>query len=425
MTPYVVPSVRFPMKLFFSLSTLLWLPLLTAEIPIPEWFPVAPPLPPPSGQVLRVETPTELLEAIDRVESGGTILLADGQYQLPRTMVLREKRDVTIRGSAGDPRRVLLSGRGWDSMGRGDDILHISGSDGVIIADLTFRDCHSYGIKVEAETAPRNIHIRNCHFRDIGTRAIKGSANTDPELRAVHGSIRFCWFENTRVPGADGLFDGDYIAAIDMMALDDWTISDNVFHNLRGRNGGGRAAIFLWVRSRNIVVERNLIVDCDRGVAFGNPGSATAQRAGEQPLHVSDGIIRNNFIAGGADCGIELWHAANILVAHNSVWRPQRNWNRGVRIGTGTVRTTLANNLVHGGIVLEGGDAQLHENLAGRVAHYFTNPTTGNLILTAEASGAIRQGLHLPAVPDDIRRRPRSPQPDLGAWETTPSIPEN
>jgi hypothetical protein len=87
--------------------------------------------------------------------------------------------------------------------------------------------------------------------------------------------------------------------AIDMMALEDWTFSENVFRNVKGRNGGGRAAIFIWVRSRQVVVERNLIENCDRGVAFGNPGKSTASVAGERLVYVSDGIIRNNFIVGG------------------------------------------------------------------------------------------------------------------------------
>ena len=77
-----------------------------------------------------------------------------------------------------------------------------------------------------------------------------------------------------------------------------FTPSDNVFQNIKGRRGGGRAAIFIWVRSRRVVVERNLIVNCDRGVAFGNPGRSTADIDGQQPVYVSDGVIHNNFIAG-------------------------------------------------------------------------------------------------------------------------------
>ena len=41
------------------------------------------------------------------------------------------------------------------------------------------------------------------------------------------------------------------------------------------------------------------MIDCDRGVAFGNPGQSTANLAGERLAYVSDGVIRNNFIVGG------------------------------------------------------------------------------------------------------------------------------
>ncbi|MCZ7638556.1 MAG: right-handed parallel beta-helix repeat-containing protein [Verrucomicrobia bacterium] len=139
-----------------------------------------------------------------------------------------------------------------------------------------------------------------------------------------------------------------------MMALENWTFSDNVFRRIQGRRGGGRAAIFLWVRSRQLVVERNLILNCDRGIALGNPGESTANLAGERLVYVADAVVRNNFIAGGPDCGIELWHVERVKVLHNSIWRPERNWSRGIRVGTGTTQTTLVNNLVHGEIRFEG-----------------------------------------------------------------------
>jgi hypothetical protein len=204
------------------------------------------------------------------------------------------------------------------------------------------------------------------------------------------------------------LFGGDYISAIDMMALEDWTFSDNVFRNIKGRNGGGRAAIIIWVRSRQVMVERNVIVNCDRGVAFGNPGQSTANRPGERLVYVANSAIRNNFIAGGPDCGIELWYAERIQVSHNTVWRPERNWSRGIRIGTGTARTDIVNNLVHGEIRFEGGEAQLRQNLAGRLDGYFVYPAAGNLALTPAAIRAIDQGVPLPGVTNDIRQRPRS-----------------
>jgi hypothetical protein len=383
----------------------------------PPWFPKAQPLPPPQGEIIRVATADELLAAVDQVGPGGSILLADGHYKLPRAIVLDGKRNVSIRSASGDPAKVLLTGQGWDSRVQGDDLLHIARSEGITIACLTFADCRSYGIKVEAENAPRNIHIYNCRFRDIGVRAIKGSAGQDPNVRAVKGSVRHCCFENTKVPPADWLFGGDYIAAIDMMALEDWTFSDNVFRNIKGRNGGGRAAIFIWVRCRQVVVERNLIVNCDRGVALGNPGQSTANVAGERPVYVADSVIRNNFIAGGPDCGIELWYADRIKVLHNTIWRPEQNWSRGIRLGTGTTRAELVNNLVHGEIRFEGGEAELSHNLTGRLEGYFTDPVSGNLALTPQATRAIDQGVPRPEAAEDIRGRPRRGAPDLGAWE--------
>ncbi|RPH30977.1 hypothetical protein EHM92_09285, partial [bacterium] len=74
-------------------------------------------------------TVDELFTAVDRIGPGGAILLADGHYRLPRTMVLRDKKDITIRSTSGDPAKVVLSGRGWDSGARGDDILHIGNCD--------------------------------------------------------------------------------------------------------------------------------------------------------------------------------------------------------------------------------------------------------------------------------------------------------
>src|ERR1041384_5423012 len=83
--------------------------------PLPPWFPKAPPLAPPSGEVIRVATPDELLTAVDRVGEGGTILLADGHYKVPRVVALAGKKKITIRSASGDPTKVILSGQGWDS----------------------------------------------------------------------------------------------------------------------------------------------------------------------------------------------------------------------------------------------------------------------------------------------------------------------
>lgn len=384
---------------------------------VPDWFSKPAALSTPLGHVLRVATANEILTAGEQLSPGSSLMIEPGVYKFSRPMVLRGRTNITIRSVSGEPESVTITGKGWADGDEHDDLVHVADCDGVSLAGLTFAECRSYGVKVEAEHAPKNVQIYNCRFRNIGIRAIKGSAGKDPNVRAIRGSVRYCDFENTKVPPATWLFGGDYIAAIDMMALEDWTFSDNIFRNIKGRNGGGRAAIFIWVRSQKILVERNVIVNCDRGVAFGNPGQSTANEPGARLAYVSNGIIRNNFIAGGADCGIELWHVEEIKVHHNSIWRSEQNWSRGIRVGTGTVHSELINNLVHGGIQIEGGQAEINHNLTARLDGYFVDPASGNLALTADATGAIDRGVTLPEVPRDIKGAPRKGAPDIGAWE--------
>lgn len=384
----------------------------------PWWHRRGPALPPPAGPTVHVENTAQLLAAAETAAPGTTVLLADGEYRLPRPIVLNQRSQVTLRSASGDPAKVVLRGKGWDSRDPRDDLIHIAHCRSITLADLTFADCHAYAVKVEAEHGPQDVQIYQCHFRDIGTRAIKGSAGQDPSMRAIRGSVRHCEFFNSRVPPRDWPFNGDYIAAIDMMALEDWTFSDNLFRAIRGHNGGGRAAIFLWVRTRNVVVERNLIIDCDRGIALGNPGRSTAHRPGEPEQHVSGAVVRNNMIAGGPDCGIELWHAEEVNILNNSIWRPEQNWARGIRVGTGTTHALIANNLIHGEIRFEGGDARLQNNLTGSIQSMWISPGTGNLaLLPTLSANAIDHGTSFPAVTDDIRHQRRGQRPDLGAWE--------
>ncbi|HAB16709.1 MAG TPA: hypothetical protein DCE44_09695, partial [Verrucomicrobiales bacterium] len=188
----------------------------------PAWWSMPKPLPPPgpSEKVLRAASAQEILTAAEVLAPGTTLLIEPGIYSLPRPLVLRRRQDITIRSVSGDPSSVTLKGKGWELGDDHDDILHIADCRGVRIAGLTFADCRSYGIKVEAEHGPKDVQIDRCRFRDIGVRAIKGSAGRDPGVRAHRGSVRFCDFENSRIPPANWLFEGDYIAGIDMMALE-------------------------------------------------------------------------------------------------------------------------------------------------------------------------------------------------------------
>src|SRR4051794_31163214 len=97
---------------------------------IPAWFSKAPPLPPPVDEVLHVSNTEELFVAVDRLPSGGTILLADGRYTLTRPIVLNGKKGVVLRSASQDASRVTLTGKGWELGDEHDDILQIGGCEG-------------------------------------------------------------------------------------------------------------------------------------------------------------------------------------------------------------------------------------------------------------------------------------------------------
>ena len=87
----------------------------------PEW--VNPhPLPPPSGEIIRVATADALLAAGDRIGPGATLLLAPGEYRLPRPLVLEGKTNIVLRGENGNAGEVTLRGQGWDRGGEDDDL---------------------------------------------------------------------------------------------------------------------------------------------------------------------------------------------------------------------------------------------------------------------------------------------------------------
>ena len=104
-----------------ALSYLLWIVLSASDLNLPaqSWFPKAPPLPSPQGEVIRVSTVDALFEAVETVKPGATILIEEGRYYMPRYLEIRTD-GVTPRpfrtARAGDPgRRAEYARRtGWN-----------------------------------------------------------------------------------------------------------------------------------------------------------------------------------------------------------------------------------------------------------------------------------------------------------------------
>lgn len=381
------------------------------------WLPKAPKLPPPQGRVVNVADVDGFRKAVTGAKDGDTIVLADGTYRCVPYVWMRDKKHITIRSASGDPAKVKLTGKGWDQGGdhTDEDIFWLDSSEYITFADLTFTETHAYGLKINAEGKPKNIKVWNCHFRDIGIRGIKGTGGESKTGSVTGGEVRYCWFENTKIPPVTWQFNGDYITSIDMMRLDQWVFADNVFKNIKGKNGQARGAVFVWVESKNVTVERNVFLDCDRGVCFGNPSNP------DKLVHMRDSICRNNFfVSSNYDAMIEVGWAQNIKVLHNTVVKtgPKSHNNRGVRVVADSKyeNIEIANNIVTGGGI-EFGAVKDRNNYTGPCEHYFVDLAYGNLNLTAAAVGAINKGEPLDDAKEDFGGLARDPAPDLGASE--------
>jgi len=335
---------------------------------------------PPGRQVL-VGDVGALVSAVENPQDGDVILIEDGSYRLREYMRLRDCKNITIMSRSRDPRRVTLMGRGWSPRDEQDDILRIENAENVLVQGITFADCHSYGIKVATESRPRNVHILRCHFRNIGMRMIKGTGGDDDDF-AIDGSVRFCHFENDKIPPKDWLSKGDYITSIDMMSLRNWSFSDNTFRNIRGRNGLARGAIFIWYGCKDIVIERNLFHGCDRNLTIGLSHNKR-QDSANKGLHVERALIRNNFIVPGADAALELAFTRQIRFCNNSIWRDdQKGW--AIRPYKNNADVLLINNLIRGRILEQKG-LRFEHNITGELKNFFVDTSTADLHLTRAA----------------------------------------
>ncbi len=388
------------------------------------WFPKALPLPPPKGEVLRVTTVDELFRAVETVKPGGTILIAEGFYSLPRRLNLRVS-GVTLRGETESPHRVILDG-GEHQLG---ELLAVTGGcTDVTIANLTVQNVRWNGIKLDTDTGIQRVRIYNCVLHNIWQRGVKGVRVPKERLeewRPKECQVRFCLFYNDRPKSfADDPadtpenFNGNYIGGIDVMFADGWVISDNVFIGIQGRTREGRGAIFLWHDSRNCVVERNIIIDCDVGIALGN-----SYRPPDIVVHCSNTIVRNNFVVRCPESGIVADYTRDCKIVHNTIHDPQNRLGRLIRLVHDNDGLLVANNLLSGPPIRNESPSAirlLNNLVVPDYSHAFVDAAHGNLRLTAKAVEAIDKATPLSEVTDDIEGKPRGQHPDIGAHEVRP-----
>ncbi|MFV1968673.1 MAG: right-handed parallel beta-helix repeat-containing protein [Pirellulaceae bacterium] len=388
--------------------------------PIQDWFPKAPPLPKPTGEIIKVNNVVELVAAADEVKPGGTILIADGIYRPARTLRIATDH-VTLRSESGDRTKVVLDFA---------DCRHHEGvafdrCSGATIADLTVANVRQNGIKINSNRDVDRVTIYNVISHNVWQRHIKGVAVPDQDGRPgfVEGCrVQYCLFYNDRPKqrGDEPWEDSEprmgfnYIGGMDIMNAKNWVVSDNVFTGIHGKTGEARGAIFMWHNGTDCVIERNIIIDCDTGICLGN-SSARGERR-----HANGFVVRNNFIVRCSESNILADHTRDCKILNNTVHDPRSRNGRLLRAVHANDGLIVAHNIFSGpriSIEKVEGRIDVRNNLVRPVTNYFVNASKGNLHLTGMAVEAIDKATADPAVTEDIDGQPRGAQSDLGADE--------
>jgi hypothetical protein len=382
-----------------------------SELIAQPWLPKAPPLPEPGGGVIRVSTVDGLFKAVGEVKPGGTILLADGRYDLPRRLDLTVD-DVKLRGASGRREAVVLDGGGIG------ELVGFIGCSGVTVADLTIQNARWNGFKFDGRKKSRRVTIYNCVVHNVWQRGIKagvGPADVRVQYCLLYNDRPKRFSDDPADEPAPAKFNGNYIGGIDAMGARNWTVSDNVFAGINGRTGEGRGAIFLWRGSRDWVIERNVIIDCDGGVCLGNASGREKQR-----FHCRGCVVRNNFVVRAHEKGLLAIHTEDCRIINNTVHDPESRLGRLVRLIGYNRGLLVANNLVSGPGIQNHSETpvRFERNLEKDLTGFFVDPRMGDLHLKRGPPGVIDRARPLAEVTEDIDRRPRGPRPDIGAHET-------
>jgi hypothetical protein len=390
-----------------------------ASLPNLSWLPKAPALPPPTGQVIRVSTVDELFRAADSVTPGGTILVSDGHYMMPRYFELRTD-NVTLRSESGRRESVVIDG----TESRHGELVGIRGCRGVTIADLTIQNIRWNGVKLNSNTGVHRVTIYNCVIHNIWQRGIKGvgvPAENREQLRPKDCRVQHCLFYNDRPKrfsddpaDTPETFGGNYIGGMDIMYATGWTISDNVFTGIHGRTREARGAIFLWHDSRDCIVERNVIIDCDSGICLGN-----SHRKAETETHCLRCIVRNNFVTRAPESGILADYTTDCTIVHNTIHDPDNRLKRLIRLVHDNDGLMVAGNLLSGPPLRNesSADIQIHDNVTSVLTEAFVSVANGNLHLAQRVVGLAGTCQRLPEAMQDFDRDTRDDRTDAGADE--------
>ena len=374
----------------------------------------APPLPSPSGSVVTVSTESALQAAVNSITSGTTILVQPGTYNLTSTLWLnRNVENVAIRGSTNSCDDVLLIGRGMSNASYGN-VPHgiwIGNARNVLVANLTIRDVYYHPIQLDPNAGAQAPRIYNVRLVDAGEQFVKSSARTSGASGVNNGIVEYSIMEYTTTARSN------YTNGVDVHQGASWIVRHNLFRNIRAPAGQlAGPAVLMWNGSRDSIIENNLFLNVQYGIALGLNGSKADDHVG--------GIVRNNFFhrngSQSGDVGITINNSANTKVLHNTVI-VSGTYSNGIEYRfPATTGVEIRYNLMDAEVQQrDGATGTVSNNVTNAQPSWFVNAAAGDLHLVAIATAAIDKAAAHPSVPTDYdaETRPQGTVPDIGADE--------
>lgn len=365
-----------------------------------------PALSPPSGSVVTVSSEDALRNRTYNAPANTTILIETGVYDM-RGYIHVVNQGISLRGDSGDRDDVTLDFGGMESGHFGI----LVDADDVTIADLTIRNAQDHGVSIQGNDRPT---LYNLHIIDIGDQLVKVNPQGDGSEDGLLACSRLEY--TTSAPDF-------YTNGISAHQAHRWVVRDNEWYRIRGNEDYTGPAILFWSESSDTVVERNLLVDCYRGIAFGNPSHSGIDHTG--------GVVRNNFVYSSLpnDVAVEMTRSQGWLVAHNTVFLlgSPAGLSWGLEARYSESQGTFAYNLTNVPIWQDRDGAQgtVVGNVTEASAAWFVDASAGDLHLVSGVTDAIDQASTLSDVSHDYDgdSRPLGPAPDAGADEYATSAP--
>jgi hypothetical protein len=386
----------------------------------------APRLPVTGTRIVNVATEAELQTAMNNLQNGDTILLANGTYQLTSALYINNRQNITIRGFEGCT-NVVLAGKGMDNADFGNVRFGVwSNGTNTTLAHLTLRD--TYDNLIILNSGAQSPHLYCLKLLNAGSQFIKSNpTDVKTGLGVANGIVEYCWFEYTGTSPGDHGAGAGYFNGISAHAAQNWIVRGNLFKNLHNSDNAAylwNPAVLFWRHSANTVTEQNTFVNVDRAIAYGLDNTTPY-------LDHAGGAIRNNFVwlasgflsakrTAGSDGSIIAWNSPGTQIDHNTIIL-NRNESYAVefRFATttsGTARNNLADAPIH---LRDDAAAALSGNLLTASTGMFAHANAGDLHLLASATNVIDKAPALASVTNDIDGDPR-PQGagyDIGADE--------